>query len=163
MDELPQNPTKPPANLPAVQSGANPTQAAPLPASAVPAEMPAAEESALQFEISGRGIDKRMACHKEFERLLVTTSIVYMRRRDSNTLDESDIANAYRHLLASHGKDWLREIFSAFVILIGGVVIAIGAALAIEEKTRTGGVWSLIGGTFVSVLGFLFQHYPFKR
>jgi hypothetical protein len=102
-------------------------------------------------------------CRREFTYLLMSTAQLFMLRRGSRTLDESDMSNAHQHLLASHGKDWLREVIAASVILFGGGgVLALGINLMMEEKTRLYGIAAAVLGLIIGGLGFLFQHYPFR-
>ena len=111
-----------------------------------PQDLAAVHQPDSSFEISGRGEEKERQCYKEFRKLLRNTAITFMRRRTSSTLDESDISNAYSHLLSSHAKDWVKQILSAIVILAGGILITIGVRVTVNNSTPGEGILVILGG-----------------
>ena len=86
-----------------------------------------------------------------------------MRRRGSNTMDEADMRDAFRHLLSPRKKEWAREIVSDIVLLGGGGLLAWGLTLYPDAATRSQGVQMAWVGVGVSIFGLLFRHFPFKR
>jgi hypothetical protein len=123
-----------------------------------------------KFEVSDSGEREEKSRRTLFEDLLRSQAVILMRKRGSNTLDETDFQHAWSRLLEWRGKEWRREAIGEVGVFGGGLLVASGSSLILAMPTawewsnllhplRCPGAPLLIAGLAVALLAIMIRHW----
>ncbi|MEX0939320.1 MAG: hypothetical protein WDZ59_15765 [Pirellulales bacterium] len=107
------------------------------------------------YRASDGGTAREEQCRTDFADCLMVLAVANMKRRGSQTLDESDFDTAYRELLSAKHTDWIRQ--------IGGSVMSIFGAFAFSTSVTLKPTWVWLwaaAGAALILCGLFIQHYP---
>jgi hypothetical protein len=117
----------------------------------------------ISYTRSGGGDQREKLYQNEFRDLLRHSAVLAMKRRLSNTLDESDFDFAYRDLLSSRNVDWTRQIVGALTLLGSGAIISCAVGYFPSCKTASDAappIGGLVFGMLIGALGVFIQWWP---
>jgi len=126
-------------------------------------EIPTNEESSDPFEISNHAIEIADKIDDNFNGQLWEKAKQFALQRGSNTVDESDIQNAYKMIAPTPLKSKkiiLSRVATRIGVFIGGIMFVCGLDMASKDASK----YLLIGGgLLVAILCALLEEFIISR
>lgn len=114
----------------------------------------------IKYDVSANGTQREDQLRKELETLLHLQSVSCAKRRQSQTVDESDFEHGFRQLVGRKKVDFARQCISAVLFLLagGGASWAVNAYMAVPPGATAH--WACASAIACGLLAAFVQHWP---